>query len=187
MNVLLNLSPQEGLHRLCHQRQADDPLHAPEQTNLPVQTVALCGIALFRVHGARHDCSQHCGPHDEGKAPPYSRGESWNSLTLKDCTTFACYSASNCELQLTMKINLQRLAWHKSSTIKKLIIISSRNSALFFIFWALTIIHSLQTDIFQPLPYLLMLCTLIVFSVQWGIMSSILGTLAWVLSPKKGV
>lgn len=63
----LSFSPSEGLHRLRHQRQTHDALHAPEQANLPVPAVALRGVALLRVHGAGHDRAQHGGPHDEGR------------------------------------------------------------------------------------------------------------------------
>lgn len=57
----------EGLHRLCHQRQAPDAVHAAEQTHLPVPRVALRGVPVLRVHHHGHDSAQHRGAHDEGE------------------------------------------------------------------------------------------------------------------------
>lgn len=68
--VFLMLSPRhptEGLHRLCHQRQAADEVHAREQAVLPVQDVEICGVAPVRVR--HHDSyrPQHGGADDEGQ------------------------------------------------------------------------------------------------------------------------
>lgn len=62
------LSPTEGLHRLRHQRQTSDPTHAPEQAELPVPHVAVCGVSAFRVHHHGHDRPEHHRADDEGEA-----------------------------------------------------------------------------------------------------------------------
>lgn len=56
----------ESLHRLCHQRQAADPAHAPEPPELPVPHVAVRGVTALRVHHHGHDRPQHHRAHDEG-------------------------------------------------------------------------------------------------------------------------
>lgn len=62
--------PAEGVHRLCHQRQAADPAHAAEPAELPVPHVAVRGVAALRVHHHGHDRPQHHRPHDEGPWDP---------------------------------------------------------------------------------------------------------------------
>ena len=57
----------EGVHRLCPQCEASDPLHASEPTHLPVPPLALRGVALLRVHRAGHDRSEHHRTDDEGE------------------------------------------------------------------------------------------------------------------------
>lgn len=37
----------EGVHRLCNQRQAPDPVHAAEPAHIPVPTVAFRGVTLL--------------------------------------------------------------------------------------------------------------------------------------------
>lgn len=60
--------PTEGLHRLRHQRQAADEIHAREQAVLPVQDVEICGVASVRV--CHHDFNrpQHSRADDEGQS-----------------------------------------------------------------------------------------------------------------------
>lgn len=56
----------ESLHRLCYQRPAADATHAPEQADLPVSYVGICGVAAVRVYNHGHDRAQHRRAHDEG-------------------------------------------------------------------------------------------------------------------------
>lgn len=62
------LSPRaESLHRLRHQRQAPDAVHAAEQAVFPVQDVDVRGLAALRVLHHGHDRPQHRGADDEGE------------------------------------------------------------------------------------------------------------------------
>ncbi|XP_035585186.1 voltage-dependent N-type calcium channel subunit alpha-1B-like isoform X2 [Zalophus californianus] len=56
---------QEGLHRLRHQHQAPDTVHAPGQAVIPVQDMDICGLASLRVLHHGHDRPQHSGANDE--------------------------------------------------------------------------------------------------------------------------
>lgn len=58
----------ESLHRLCYQCQTADPLYATEPAVLSVPLVEVCGLSTVWVLHHDHDCSQHCGAHDEGQS-----------------------------------------------------------------------------------------------------------------------
>lgn len=100
----------EGLHWLCHQRQATDALHARERAVLPVPDVEVCGVTSVWVLHYDHDCPEHRGAHDEGWYSPsqspknivgynyglefflvWSRGQ--EKLLLTQCWCFRRYSS----------------------------------------------------------------------------------------------
>lgn len=64
--IIIILFLTEGLHWLCHQRQAPDQIHAREQTVLPVQDVEVCSLASIRIRHHDIDRPQHCCADDEG-------------------------------------------------------------------------------------------------------------------------
>lgn len=70
----------EGMHRLCHQRQAPDPIHAAESAHVPVPFVAFRCVAFIRVHRPGHDCAQHYRADDEGEEKEETTGKKSENL-----------------------------------------------------------------------------------------------------------